>query len=67
INRKKNLLIWCFVKRSVHIEGNLFCFFSPPRKDKRNPTAQNNTFANRCKPALQSKVCKRVVFLPALH
>jgi hypothetical protein len=37
-------------------------FFSPTRKDKRNPIAQNNTFTNRCKPALHIKVCKSIVF-----
>ena len=40
----------------------IYFVFSPPAQRKRKPRPQNNTFANRCNPALQTQVCKRVVF-----
>jgi hypothetical protein len=58
---KKNYWIGTLLIGQCNLK-EFILFFLPQRKDKRSPTTQNNTFANRDKPTLQSKFAKELFF-----
>jgi len=46
--------------RQCSLRG-IYFVFSPPAQKQKKPSLHNNTFTNRCRPNLKTKVCRRVV------